>query len=116
MDNTKNTVKNTETEARKPKKTGFTIPEDTLIKVKSGFYGKLYYKNLITQERVIWERQGEVQTMTLRELRAMRTAQPAFFKNQWIFIDGVADGEDCQASSYDICKALVVTEFYKDFI
>lgn len=118
MDNTKNTTKEiVETEIKRNKKTTpLTIPEDTLVKVKSGFYGKLYYKNLVTHERVIWERQGEIQIMTLRELRAMRTTQPAFFKNQWIIIEGVADGEDCNATAYDICKSLAVTEFYKDFI
>jgi len=92
------------------------IPEDTLIKVKSNFYGKLYYKNLVTQERIIWENQGEIQTMTLRELRAMRTQQAGFFRNQWLIIVGVADGEDCKATPYDICKSLTITDFYKNFI
>ena len=118
MGNTINTIsENQNLETRKPKKTATPmISEDTLVKVKSGFYGKLYYKNLVTHERVVWEHQGEVQIMTLRELRAMRTMQPAFFKNQWVIIDGVADGENCNATSYDICRALVITEFYKDFI
>ncbi len=117
MENTKNTAKEAGgTELKRAKKSSLTIPEDTLVRVKSGFYGKLYYKNLITHERVVWERQGEVQIMTLRELRAMRTTQPAFFKNQWIIIDGVAEGEESTASAYDICRALAVTEFYKDFV
>lgn len=104
-------------EAVNPKRKKPTaIPEGTLIKVKSGFHGKLYYKNLVTQERVVWENFGETQVMTLRELRAMRTTQPAFFKNQWLIIVGVADGEDCEATPYEICKCLVVTEYYKDFI
>lgn len=118
MENKQTEVKNnanTESKAVKQKKR-LTIPEDTAIKVKSGFYGKLHYKNLITKEKVVWERQGEEQIMTLRELRAMRTAQPAFYKNQWIIIVGIADGEDCEATPYDIYKALAVTEYYKDFI
>lgn len=108
---------NTEVETKnmKPKKP-ISIPEDTLIKVKSGFYGKLYYKNLVTHERFVWEHQNETQIMSLRELRAMKGAQPAFFKNQWVVIAGIADGEDCVASPYDICKALGVTEYYKNFI
>lgn len=105
-----------ETKPKAVKKEATVINENTLIKVKSGFYGKLYYKNLITQERVVWERQGDVQIMPMRELRAMRTTQPAFFKNQWVVITGVADGEDCNATPYDICKALAITEFYKNFI
>lgn len=111
---TKNNA-NTEVKVVKAKK-NIVIPEDTLIKVKSCFYGKLYYKNLITRERIVWERQGEEQIMSLRELRAMRTAQPAFFKNQWIIIVGIADGENCNATTYDICKSLAVSEYYKNFI
>lgn len=111
----KNKIKTTEPDKKKENKQ-VTISEDTLVKVKSGFYGKLYYKNLVTGERVVWENQGEIQTMTVRELRAMRTQQPGFFKNQWLIIAGVADGERCKATPFDICKALVITEYYKNFI
>ena len=93
-----------------------TISDDVLIKVKSGFYGKLYYKNLNSGELTVWEHAGEVQVMSMRDLRAMKAQQVAFFKNQWVIILGVADGENCKAQPEDICRALVVSQYYADFI
>lgn len=117
MEKTQNDIKNnTAAEPRATKTKKITLPEDTLIKIRSGFYGKIYYKNPITRETIVLENQGEEQIVPLRELRAMRTAQPAFFKNQWIIITGVADGEDCSATTYDILKSLVAVEYYKNFI
>lgn len=98
----------------KPKKV--SIPEDTIIKVRSNFFGSIHYKNLITQTKIKWKRQGDIQLMPLRELRAMRMAQPGFFEKRWIAIEGVADGEECEATVYDICKSLEIIEFYKNSI
>lgn len=117
MEKIQNDVKNSTVAEHKTTRTKkVSIPEDTLIRIRSGFYGKIYYKNPITREKIVFENQGDEQVVTLRELRAMRTSQPAFFKNQWIIIVGVADGEDCSASSYDILKSLAAGEYYKNFI
>lgn len=98
----------------KPKK--INIPEDTIIRVKSNFFGSLHYKNPITQTKIKWKRQGEIQLVSLRELRAMRMAQPGFFEKRWIAIEGVANGEECEATVYDICKSLEIIEFYKNYV
>lgn len=92
------------------------ISDSVLVKVKSGFYGKLYYKNLTTGESTSWERAGDVQIMSMRDLRAMRAQQTAFFKNQWVVIIGVADGEDCSATPEEICRSLIVSQYYENFI
>lgn len=114
MSETKDCVETKDT--RVPKKTAITIGDDVLIKVKSGFHGKLYYKNLVTGEMTVWDRQGDVQIMSMRDLRAMKARQVAFFKNQWIIILGVAEGESCKATPADICRSLVVTQYYENFV
>ena len=92
------------------------ISDDVLVDVKNCFHGKLYYKNPISGELVVWDRVGEVQTMTMRELRAMKARQLGFFKNQWIAIVGVADSNGENITPADIYKNLVITQYYKNFI
>ena len=111
----KKTTKTTEPEKKEQNKQ-VTISEDTLVKVKSGFYGLLHYKNLVTGEKITWEHQGDVQILPIRELRTMRSQQPGFFKNQWLIIAGVAEGERSKATPADICRHLAITEYYKNFI
>ena len=84
------------------------ISDNVLVKVKSGFHGKLYYKNLVTKEPTIWEHAGDIQIMSMSNLRAMKAQQVSFFKNQWVIILGVADGESCKATAEDICRILIV--------
>lgn len=104
------------TKQKKESKPITNISDNVLVKVKSGFHGKLYYKNLITKESTIWERAGDIQVMSMSNLRAMKAQQVAFFKNQWIIILGVAEGESCKATAEDICKALIVSQYYENFI
>lgn len=98
------------------KNTVVNISDDVLINVKSGFHGRLSYRNPVTGETTVWEHQGEIQVMTMRELRAMKGRQIAFFKNQWVIIVGVAEGENCKATVEDICRSLIVTQFYTNYI
>ena len=92
------------------------ISDNVLVKVKSGFHGKLYYKNLVTKEPTIWEHAGDIQIMSMSNLRAMKAQQVSFFKNQWVIILGVADGESCKATAEDICRILIVSQYYENFI
>ena len=103
-------------ETKSTKKSVATISDDVLVKVKSGFHGKLYYKNSVSGEATNWEHQGDIQVMSMRDLRAMKARQVAFFKNQWVIILGVAEGESCTATAQDICKSLVVSQYYENFI
>ncbi len=93
-----------------------TVSDNVLVKVKSGFHGKLYYKNLVTKELTIWEHAGDIQILSMSNLRAMKSQQSAFFRNQWVIILGVAEGETCKATAEDICRALIVTQYYENFI
>ena len=97
-----------------PKKVKIT--DDVQIRVKSNYYGTLFFQNRRTGDFVEWKNPGEVQIVTMSDLRAMKAEQAAFFRNQWVVILGVAEHEDCKATCEDICKALVVEQHYKNYI
>lgn len=99
--------------ANKPKK--IEIRDDVLIDVQSNFHGGLIYKNNVSGEAIIWDRVGEIQQISMRELRAMKAQQISFFKNQWIIVLGVSAGEECEASAEEICKTLTVAQYYKNY-
>lgn len=105
---TKNTAKN----QPKPIK----IEDGVSIKVKSGFYGRLTYKNPRSGETFIWEHSGDVQFLAMSDLKTMKAQDVGYFKNQWIVIVGVSDDSDCKAKPADIYKALAIDVYYKNFI
>lgn len=92
------------------------IDDSVSIMVKSGFYGVLCYKNPRSQETFIWERSGDVQFLSMSDLKAMKAQDVGYFKNQWIVIIGVAEDSDCKAKPADIYKALAIDAYYKNFI
>lgn len=92
------------------------ITDDVQVKVKSNYYGTLFFKNKRTGDSVTWKNPGEIQIVTMGDLKAMKAEQSAFFRNQWVFILGVADHEDCNATFEDICKALVIEQHYQNYI
>lgn len=92
------------------------IDDGVLVKVKSTYFGKLYFRNKKTGEAVEWDRAGEIQIMSMGDLRSMKAEQSVFFKNQWVVILGVADGSDSKATCADIYKALVITKYYENYI
>lgn len=98
------------------KKKTVQIEDRTMIKVKSIYYGQVNYRNKRSGEQTIWENMGDIQLMPFGELRIMKAEQVGFFKNQWLMIVGVADGEKCTATPAEICHALVIDQYYKNFI
>lgn len=92
------------------------VSDDVLVKVKSNVYGELIYVNQKSGEKTTWETAGDVQVMSVGDLRAMKADQAAFFKNQWIVIIGLADGEASTATCSDIYKSLIITKYYLDYI
>lgn len=92
------------------------IGDGVSVKVKSGFYGVLYYKNPRSGETFIWEHSGDVQFLSMSDLKTMKAQDVGYFKNQWIVIIGVADDSDCNAKPADIYKALAIDVYYKNFI
>lgn len=111
-----NTTSNASEASKRTTSKGIKISDDVQIKVRSNFFGTLFYENKRTGDTVKWSEPGEDQIMTMHDLRAMKAEQMDFFRNQWIVIMGVADGCDCRATCEDICKALVVEQHYKNYI
>lgn len=96
--------------------TGTKVQDSLLVRVKSNLFGTLIYRNNRNGEVTCWDGNGDVQLMTIGDLRAMRADQVGFFKNQWIVILGVADGEDSTATCADIYSTLAIKQYYKNYI
>lgn len=92
------------------------IEDGASIKVKSGFYGVLYYKNPRSGEKFIWQHIGDIQFLSMSDLRAMKAQNVGYFKNQWLVIMGVSDDSNSKATPADIYKALAIDVYYKNFI
>lgn len=92
------------------------LTDDVKVRVKSNYYGTLMFTPKSTGSTVVWRTPGEVQTLKISDLREMRIRCSSVFKNQWVVILGVALYEECDATAEDICKALEVEDFYKNFI
>lgn len=92
------------------------IEDGASIKVKSGFYGVLHYKNPRSGEKFIWQHIGDIQFLSMSDLRAMKAQNVGYFKNQWLVIMGVSDDSNSKATPADIYKALAIDIYYKNFI
>lgn len=89
------------------------LDEQMMIEVKSNVFGELIYVNRRTGEEYHWAQAGDIQSMTLAELRTMKATQSAFYSNQWILIESTED-EDIVPE--DIYRALGVAKYYEDII
>lgn len=89
------------------------LDETMLINVKSNTFGKLVYVNHRTGERTIWSNAGDIQTMALSELRAMKANQSSFFANQRIVIEST---ENEEVTPNDVYKALAVAQYYTNLV
>lgn len=92
------------------------IDDGVLIKVKSNVFGRLIYKNSKTEEETLWNKCGEVQVLTMGDLRAMKANQSKFFTNQWVIILGLDESSECKANTADIYKALGITKYYENLV
>ena len=70
------------------KNSGFDhIDSDQYVNVRNGFHGVLVYVSSKTGETYTWDDFDDVQEMTLRELKGMKSSQKSFFENNWILFD-----------------------------
>jgi len=108
----------TEVKEKRPTKKKLKLGDDVLIAVKSNVFGKLIYINHKSGDETQWTHYGEVQSMTVGDLRAMKAKQLKFFKENWIRIDGIEDAdEDYEGVELaDIYQVLMVSQYYKDTI
>lgn len=102
--------------AAKQQQKHIKIDDGVSIKVKSGFYGVLHYRNPRSGEKFVWRGIGDIQFLSMSDLKSMKAQDVGYFKNQWIVIVGVSEDSDCKASPADIYKALAIDIYYKNFI
>ena len=101
--------------APKPKK----IPKlnDTVtVNVQSNVFGELIYVDDRSGANVKWHEFGDVQPMSLGDLRVMRNTQRAFFSNNWIFVKEILDDGYEELTAEDVYKNLMVAQYYKDVL
>lgn len=92
-----------------------SIPDSTLINVKSNVFGGLKFVCRKTGETIEWSRCGEVQQMSIMTLRAMKMEAIRFFKDQWIVLIGFAD-RMVPYKIADVYKDLFIAQFYRNLI
>lgn len=94
------------------------LDDNVLISVKSNVFGKLIYINHKTGDKTIWENFGEVQPLSVGDLRAMKGAQLSFFKENWISIDGIEEADDSyeNVEPEEIYEALQISQYYSEML
>lgn len=97
-------------------KTGSPVQDNLLVRVKSNVFGKLIYVNKRNGEKTVWDGVGDVQIMTIGDLRMMRAEQNAFYRNQWILILGPLEGSGDGVTCADIYDALGIKQYYVNYI
>lgn len=93
-----------------------SITDGVSVKVRSGFYGKLYYTNPRSGESFTWNQVGDIQFLTIGDLKTMKAQCPGYFRNQWLVILGCANEAECSATPAEICEHLAIGHYYKDYI
>ncbi len=92
------------------------IDGKTLIAVKSNTYGSLIYVNNRNGESFVWDKAGQVQLISLDDLRTIKQSHIAFFRNQWIIILGVGEAEEANVSVEDIYRSIGAASYYKNIV
>ncbi len=64
------------------------VDDKEYVDVVSGYAGGLVYVSYNTRNKIEWARCGDVNPMTVEELREMRNTQRAFFENHWVYLVG----------------------------
>lgn len=98
------------------KKIPAKLDDSVMIAVKSNVYGELIYVNQRTGDQTVWSGCGDVQVLTMGDLRAMKGTQRSFFVNQWIYIVGVEDSGYEDVTPEYIYRNLMVSQYYKSVL
>lgn len=108
------TASTEETKAAVPVKPKLT--DMAMVNVQSNVYGELIYVNPRNGDTTKWGEFGDVQPMSLGDLRAMRGTQRAFFENNWIYVKEVLDDGYDACTAEDVYRYLTVSQYYKDVL
>lgn len=92
------------------------LDDSVLITVKSNVFGELLYINSRTGDKFTWSGCGDVQDLSVGDIRAMKGTQRAFFENQWIILTGVDEPGYEDVSAEEIYKILMLSQYYKNIV
>ena len=112
---------NTNTEDIKPEikptvKKKLRLDDHVSILVSSNVFGLLTYVNHKTGDKYQWSKIGEVQSLYVSDIRAMKSNQQRFLEENWILIEGIADlDEEFEGVDIDdVYEALQIAHYYKN--
>lgn len=116
--NETNDITTEEVLANKRAKKKLKLDDNVSIYVASNVFGELIYINHKTGDKYSWENMGDVQSLYVSDIRAMKSNQRKFLEENWIVITGIADHSDDYdgVDVDDIYEALQISNYYKDFI
>lgn len=92
------------------------LGDSMLINVKSNVFGELQYINKRTGDSTKWSDCGDVQTLSVADIRAMKGTQRAFFEHQWIYLMSIEDSGYEDVSAEEIYKALLLMPYYQKMV
>lgn len=106
---------NKTTETKKSKKK-LRLDDTVSILVSSNVFGLLTYVNHKTGDKYQWSKIGEVQSLYVSDIRAMKSNQQRFLEENWILIEGIADlDEEFEGVDIDdVYEALQISHYYKN--
>ena len=116
VENTVNTDSKTGTVVKEKKK--LKLDDNVSILVASNIFGELIYVNHKTGDKYTWENMGDVQSLYVSDIRAMKSNQRKFLEENWIVITGIADTSDEyeNVDLTEIYEALQISNYYKEFL
>lgn len=94
------------------------LDDNVSLLVSSNIFGELIYINHKTGDKYTWENMGDVQSLYVSDIRAMKSNQRKFLEQNWIVIDGIADtSEEYEGVDVtEIYEALQISNYYKNFL
>jgi hypothetical protein len=94
------------------------LDDNVSLLVSSNIFGELIYINHKTGDKYTWENMGDVQSLYVSDIRAMKSNQRKFLEQNWIVIDGIADTSDDYegVDVTEIYEALQISNYYKNFL
>ena len=105
-----------EREEEKKAKTPVKLDDSLLVSVQSNVHGQLIYDNPRSGSRTEWHEYGEIQSVPMGDLRAMKAAQRRFFSDNWILVKGIDDPGYEGVTPQDIYQVLGVSQMYRSII
>lgn len=120
-ENVANKIENAENNSDRPQTSvvrKLKLDDNVSLLVSSNRFGELIYINHKTGDKYAWENMGDVQSLYVSDIRAMKSNQRKFLEDNWVFINGIADSSEEyeNVDVTEIYEALQISNYYKDFL